>query len=69
MRAIILTSLLLTSCYNVDSAKQRLREMGRPEPIECNYLDSRAGTYACHDGEGLSWICSEGYDCTQWGSK
>lgn len=69
MRAIILISLLLAGCYDREHAAQKLREMGRPDPIQCNYLDSRAGTYACTDGEGVSWICSDDNGCMRWGSK
>lgn len=68
MRAIIL-ALLLTGCYTDEDAKKSFREMGRPEPISCNYMDSRAESYACHDAAGLNWICSERFGCTQWGSK
>jgi hypothetical protein len=67
--AAIVIAFVLTACYTDRDAERKLREMGRPEPIACNYLDSRAQSWACVDGAGANWICSDQFGCTRWGSK
>ena len=69
MRSAIISLLLLTACFTEDDARKKLLKMGRPDPIQCNYLDSWGSTFACHDGAGQNWICSESLGCTPWSSR
>lgn len=67
MRSTTIILLLLAACYDQDSARRSLENLGRPKPIKCTYFDSRAATFACRDGLGVSWICSDRDGCMQWG--
>ena len=67
MRIAIATLLLLGACYKDDAIKE-LRRMGRPEPINCAFMDSRGGSVACTDGAGTHWICDQD-GCIEWGPR
>lgn len=69
---VMVLALLLAGCFDKQEAIARLRNMGRPLPIECVQVgDTPNGmnaTFTCTDGGGNVWHC-DSEDCIRTGKR